>query len=971
MKKAIWEKTIVFFAIMITMALTASACSPSSRLEPCDTDADCPDLQACLDGSCSQVQCKDESDCDANQYCRDYKCEAQVSCIQESDCLQDEICSKGLCQQVECKKDQDCPDGYTCVNNECAGSGCKSDDDCDPGQICIQGQCTTGCKSQRDCPAGTICLPDEGDHGMCVECIEDTDCSDGKKCVEFSCREFCSSDQDCAQGFCDTQSNLCVECVSDDQCEMGFICEQQSCQQGCRKDRDCPRGQICESDLCQDGCRQDSDCSTGKICIDGSCQDGCRNDEDCAQGQSCLDNSCVFTCTHDADCLQGEICLSGSCIEGCRTDIDCNQGVCDQNTHQCVECEDKGDCPLGNLCIDNFCTPGCEVDRDCPAGQNCAPQIGEHGTCVECNINDDCIDPDKPRCLDHQCAPECFGNEDCADNAVCVNGHCQAPAQECDLQISPEGPLDFGSVSIGQSVQLTVTLSNAGLSECNISQVELMENPLWPSRMEIVSHIPSSLVLQPTGQSGSVFDVVIEFSPVEEKSSGALLWITSDDPDLLIGADEQLCSWPTPPQVGQACIIVQGEGARQELVAIPPQVDFGKIRSDCGDVTTSVTLYNIGSDVAINDISLENSNSAFGLPNLPSFPIELLSDGDMDVRINFNPQGSGTFSNTLLVSYGTTSLEVPISGQSSSQASVIDEFPIRNNTPVDILFVVDNSGSMAEIQQELADYFECFLDIGLEGDYDFHIGVISTEINEAETDLGTPPRDVIPGVLVHPDSRPKYLTPSTPDIFDAFSDNVNIGDCCSDEQEAGLRASYMALSEPLLSGENSGFLRDDARLNIIYFSNEEDQSPASADFYVNYFHALKANDDLVSLHTICGDLPNGCSYNGVDAEAGERYIAAQQATGGSFHSICDMGCSTMEAIGEASFRPIQSFTLSARPEPSSIVVYEDNLYIPEASCNNCSDGWTYRIGDNSIFLGDSYIPPPNSTLQVSYTAICQ
>ncbi len=958
-------------SVMAALAVVISACSPSSRLEPCKSDEDCPDFHACSNSLCVQVQCKKDPDCNAQKYCRNYQCVDRVSCTQDTDCLDDEICENGFCTQVGCKQDSDCTEGYSCVEHECVSAACSSDDDCDPGMICIEGMCTTGCNSQRDCPAGTLCATDSGEHGLCVECIEDSDCSAGQKCVEYSCREFCTNDQDCSEGFCDTQSHLCVDCTRDDQCEIGFICEQQTCEQGCRKDRDCPTGQICESDSCRTGCRQDDDCSTGHICLSDTCQEGCRIDQDCQPGQICQDNSCVDFCSQDADCVQGQICDSGSCRDGCRIDDDCFDAVCNQTTHTCVECRVKDDCELGNLCIDGYCKQGCEVDRDCPMDLHCAPELGPHGTCTECDADQDCQDPDKPRCLEHQCAPECFVDDDCTNDELCVDGHCQAPVQECDLRISPEGTLDFGSVNIGHPAQMTVTLSNVGLSNCNISQLELQENPLWPSHMEMLSQPALPLVLQPLGQGGSEYEVVLEFSPTEEKTTGALLWITSDDPDLLIGDDESYCSWPSPPTIGQACIVVQGEGSRQELASIPPKVDLGKVRTGCNALTSIITLYNVGSDVAIDSVSLENSDNAFQLTGLPSLPVELLSDGEMEVRIRFDPQVSGIFTNTLLVSYGTTSLQVPISGQAINHASVIDEFQIHNRTPVDVLLVIDNSGTMNGIQSMLTDNIEEFLTSEVEAGYDYHIGVIATEINEAEEDLGDPPRDIIPGVLVQAPNRPSFITPSTPDHINALKENMNIGTCCSDEQEAGLHASYMGLSEPILSSENSGFLRKEARLSIVYISDEDDQSPASSSFYAEYFSSLKSNNDLVNLHAACGDVPNGCSNQGYIAEPGARYVAVQEQTGGLFQSICSWEPDTMSNMSQAVFKPIQSFTLSGYPLESSIVVYEDNLFVPEASCNRCENGWTYQPEDNSIFLGDDYIPMPNSTLQVSYTAICQ
>ncbi len=296
------------------------------------------------------------------------------TCGSDADCKSREICQKGLCIQVECKQDSDCQQGLSCVENECMGSDCESDDDCDVGEICVQGQCADGCKSQRDCLEGMVCAPDQGEHGLCVQCVVDADCEQDLSCVNNLCRQHCTSDQDCDVGTCDAQTNTCVECSRDDHCDFGYICEQQLCVEGCRKDRDCP---------------------------------------------------------------EGNICVSGSCTQGCRDDGDCAQGVCDEATSSCVDCLKKTDCEPGNVCLDRSCVTGCEVDEDCPVEMLCAQDLGQNGTCVQCLVDDDCLALEKNKCLDNQCVFQCTQDDDCLPEQYCADDHscmegCRSE-QSCDF----------------------------------------------------------------------------------------------------------------------------------------------------------------------------------------------------------------------------------------------------------------------------------------------------------------------------------------------------------------------------------------------------------------------------------------------------------------------------------------------------------------------------------------------------------
>ena len=81
---------------------------------------------------------------------------------------------------------------------------------------------------------------------------------------------------------------------------------------------------------------------------------------------------------------------------------------------------------------------------------------------------------------------------------------------------------------------------------------------------------------------------------------------------------------------------------------------------------------------------------------------------------------------------------------------------------VDILWVVDNSPSMQEEQAQVATQFGAFTEDIDTHRLDFHIGVITTDL-ETEGQMGA-----LQGT-------PTYITPDTPDYITAFEERIQVG----------------------------------------------------------------------------------------------------------------------------------------------------------------------------------------------------
>lgn len=212
---------------------------------------------------------------------------------------------------------------------------------------------------------------------------------------------------------------------------------------------------------------------------------------------------------------------------------------------------------------------------------------------------------------------------------------------------------------------------------------------------------------------------------------------------------------------------------------------------------------------------------------------------------------------------------------------------------VDILWVVDNSGSMAEEQDDLAANFDAFINFFIGSGLDWHIGVVTTD-TDARAHRGK---------LQASRDGTRFLTSETVDPIVPFRQMVKVGTLGSPD-ERGLSASYLAIAqpEPAIVTANDGFYREGAALHVVVVSDEEDtpgiiSSPAE---YANWLMGIKAAPDIpVTFSSIVGPNPRGCSrLPDVDAVAGSRYIAVTDTVGGVFSSICtEDWYSVLEELG--------------------------------------------------------------------------
>ncbi len=159
--------------------------------------------------------------------------------------------------------------------------------------------------------------------------------------------------------------------------------------------------------------------------------------------------------------------------------------------------------------------------------------------------------------------------------------------------------------------------------------------------------------------------------------------------------------------------------------------------------------------------------------------------------------------------------------------------------PIDVLFVIDNSCSMADDQAALAANSQSFFRTFLAHQSDFHLGVVSTDTTD-RADRGH---------LVAP-----FITAQTPNVQAAFQNMVELGSDGSGIEKA-LLSAWSALHEPMLSRGNAGFIRPQADLAIVFLGDEDDQSTTSTGLFELDLRKLKGPEPDITVAGILGLVP--------------------------------------------------------------------------------------------------------------------
>lgn len=314
------------------------------------------------------------------------------------------------------------------------------------------------------------------------------------------------------------------------------------------------------------------------------------------------------------------------------------------------------------------------------------------------------------------------------------------------------------------------------------------------------------------------------------------------------------------------------------------------------------------------------------------------------------------------------------------------------NDTIDILWVIDNSGSMSPLQINLTNNFNSFINQFQSKGYNFHIGVTTTDAYRAGANFFNNSnwskfRDGVgsqhTGIFV--------ILPTTLNLIPTFVTNAKQGASGSGDERA-FSSLKAALSNPF----NSSFLRSNSFLSVIILSDEDDFSDPtrdenswqymggmddhsytnpgleSVDSYVSYLDTLTNSTPEIRRYNVSAIsvLDNDCLADHIadssSAIVGQRYMEFANKTNGVLGSICDSSyADALISIQKSIVELGTQFYLDRAPIVSSITVHVDGASVFESAVN----GWTYNSAANSLIFHGSAIPGSGASIQVDFDPV--
>jgi hypothetical protein len=289
----------------------------------------------------------------------------------------------------------------------------------------------------------------------------------------------------------------------------------------------------------------------------------------------------------------------------------------------------------------------------------------------------------------------------------------------------------------------------------------------------------------------------------------------------------------------------------------------------------------------------------------------------------------------------TVTSEPHVATVARSRTDAFRHFP----PAIDLLFVIDNSGSMAEEQAKLGQSFATLLPILADFALDYHVGVITTDMDDRS----------MSGRLQADNSGDKYLTPSDANQAVSFAQMADVGTSGSGDEE-GFRAMVSSITDHG-DGANAGFRREEAQYAVITISDDDDNSTflsvaEARDFLLNQ-ETWNGDATYTSIVTPRGGCPTGNRY-------GERYLTLTGQVGGAEGSICAANYGGTLVAASDLWWTSEPFELTRAPTET------EHLQVTVDGVAADPEDYVFDADQNTIRFTNGFAPPSGASVEILY-----
>ncbi len=307
---------------------------------------------------------------------------------------------------------------------------------------------------------------------------------------------------------------------------------------------------------------------------------------------------------------------------------------------------------------------------------------------------------------------------------------------------------------------------------------------------------------------------------------------------------------------------------------------------------------------------------------------------------------------------------------------------------IDILWVIDNSGSMSSSQANIASNFRSFIQKFQQKNYDFQIGVIPSDAyfayhyndnNRSKLRSGAKLSNT-----VTTNSGYTIIDKNTPNIEATFLTNITQGTLGNGDERVFM-SMHHALQNPL----NAAFKRQGSYLAVIIVSDEEDYSHYdyqngissyyattsltdpkiyTVQSYVNFLDTLTNSTTQLRNYSVSSIyIPNSTCRTqlGNVGRVSQRYPQLSDLTGGVKASLCGNFADSLQLISDTVLDLASVFQLDRVPVKESIFITVNGSVVHEDAVN----GWTYESAANTISFHGHGVPPADANISITFDPI--
>lgn len=202
--------------------------------------------------------------------------------------------------------------------------------------------------------------------------------------------------------------------------------------------------------------------------------------------------------------------------------------------------------------------------------------------------------------------------------------------------------LDFGTITLGQSADLPLSITNNGTVDYQITNITGASSPF--SIIESVNY-PYTL------SAGTSLNLTLRYTPAQVGGSSSQLNIQTNITGLA------------------AAVALTGTGAGVPAISLSPgtSLDFGTVSaSNTGEL--SVTVSNTGT-ATLTISSVNAAGDGFALSSSPTLPLNIAVGGSSVLQVKFTPSAESSYSGLLSVESNAGTAELSLVGQGKAVSS--------------------------------------------------------------------------------------------------------------------------------------------------------------------------------------------------------------------------------------------------------------------------------------------------------------